>query len=193
METWIVRRLAVGSIAWLGVGIMFQRRTKNLWARLRSGGVGLPILQQLSFVGVERARDTLCLSTVNAIGNRLQRPADSVDNGYFLCVSRSLRCEGSGACVTGVDNLFEWVDGVSGTRVCEIQMEIIVAQVAAAVCGDRKLPVRRYATRYSNILVGAVLVIGCGEHDRNWQRQRRKEKNEPPRNHTPNEKELSHR
>src|SRR4029077_1874390 len=126
---------------------------------------GLPIFQQFVAFHIEWAFDPLCSPTSDTIRNSLERlaPIHSVNNGHLPRIARPLRRKRVSAGVQCLHDLFERSNLLTGYRISEINVEVLITVFAFSVRGDGKLSVWRYTVTDGDILIRAILVVRRGQ------------------------------
>lgn len=140
------RRVAVRSIAWLGVLIMLERRAENLRTRFpvaRRHFFHEKLLERVAIFHIKRPFDLLGSAAGDAIRDRFERlvPIDPPNDCHLLAIARPLRRKRIRSGVEEILDLLERPDLFAGARVGQVKMEVLIAKLAAAVGGDGNLSI----------------------------------------------------
>src|SRR4051812_25084188 len=152
---------------------MLERHAENLRTRFPVGDAlfNEKLLERVAIFYLKRSFDLLSSATGDAIRDRTERlvPIDQPNDCHLLAIARPLRRILIRSGVQEILDLLERADLFSRARVGQGKMEILVAELAAAVGGDGNLSIGRYALRDGDVLIRPILVVRRGSNRDNRQ------------------------
>src|SRR4029077_361846 len=100
-------------------------------------------LERVAIFHIKRPSDLLGSATGDAIRDRLERlvPIDPPNNCHLITIARPLRRERTRSGVEEFRDLLKRTNLFAGARVGQVKMEILIAELAAAVGGDGDLSI----------------------------------------------------
>ena len=152
---------------------MLEWRAENLRTRFPIAGALLneKLLECVAIFDVERPFDLLRSAVSDAIRNRLERlvPIDPPNDCHLLAIARPLRGKLVRIGVEELLDLLERADLFARAGVGQVEMEILIPELAAAVGGDGNLSIGLYALLDGDVLIRPILVVRRGSNRNNRQ------------------------
>src|SRR6476659_3756831 len=101
------------------------------------------LLERVAISYIKRSFDLLGPAAVDAICDRRERlvPIDSPNDCHLLAMLRPLRPKRTRTGIEELLDLLQRSDLFAGDRVGQVEMEIVIAKLPAAVGGDGNLPI----------------------------------------------------